>query len=137
MKCSLTFWGEYMYYSEKNFGVRSAVVSTLASPSTSPGLIPGLGIVQDRFACTTRSQGSASATSSARDLKQGCSLRTHVFKIMRGLKRTCMSKQKSWGLETDRLCWHAQTPRRRNVAAYRQAIENGHIRISSSAQGYR
>ena len=29
------------------YGVRSVVVSTQASPSTSPGSIPGLGIVQD------------------------------------------------------------------------------------------
>ena len=75
--------------------------------------------------------------SSARDVKQGCSLRTHAFKIMRRLKRTWMTKRKSRGPETNRSCRHAQTPRRRNVAAYGRAIENGHIRISSSAQGDR
>ena len=46
-----------------------------------------------------------------------------------------MTKQKSRGPETDRWCQHAQTPRKRNVAAYGQAIGNGHVRIPSSAQG--
>ena len=62
-----------------------------------------------------------SATSSARDVKQGCRLCTHAFKIMHGRKRTWMTKRKSRGPETDRWCRHAQTPRKRNVAAYGRA----------------
>ena len=46
----------------------------------------------------------------AREVKQGCSLRTYAFKIMRGLKRTWMTKQKSRGPETVRSRRHAQTP---------------------------
>merc|ERR1712105_144280 len=40
------------------------------------------------------------------------------IKIMHRGKRTWMTKQKSKGPETDRLCWHAQTPRRPIAAAY-------------------
>ena len=58
---------------------------------------------------------------SARGVKQGCRLCTHAFKIMHGRKRTWMTKRKSRGPETDRSCRHAQTPRRRNVAAYGRA----------------
>merc|ERR1711954_361554 len=43
-----------------------------------------------------------SATSSARDAKQGCRLCTHAFKFMHGRKRTWMTKRKSRGPETDR-----------------------------------
>ena len=59
---------------------------------------------------------------SARGVKQGCRLCTHAFKIMHGRKRTWMTKRKSRDPETDRWCWHAQTPKRRNVAAYGRAI---------------
>ena len=38
----------------------------------------------------------------AHNVKQGCSLRTHAFKNMRGLKRTWMTKRKSRGPETGR-----------------------------------
>ena len=62
-----------------------------------------------------------SATSVGCDIKPRSSLCTHAFKFMHGLKRTWMTKQKSRGPETDRLCRHAKTPHRRNVAAYRQA----------------
>ena len=45
-----------------------------------------------------------------------------------------MTEQKSSGPETDRWCWHAQMPPNQNVAAYGQAIRNGHVRIPSWAQ---
>ena len=48
-----------------------------------------------------------------------------------------MTEQKSRGPETDRWCRHAQTPRKRNVAAYGRAIGNVHVRIPSKAQGER
>ena len=44
--------------------------------------------------------------SSARDIKQGRSLRTHAFKNMRRLKRTWMTKRKSRGPETYRYGRH-------------------------------
>ena len=56
---------------------------------------------------------------------------------MHGRKRTWMTKRKSRGPETDRWYRHAQTPRKRNVAAYGRAIGNVHVRIPSKAQGER
>ena len=81
----------------KTWGVRSVVVSTRRSHATGSGSIPGPGMFR-----RDRVYYSCSATSSARDVKQGCSLRTHAFKIMRGLKRTWMTKRKSRGPETYR-----------------------------------
>ena len=46
-----------------------------------------------------------------------------------------MTKRKSRGPETDRWCRNAQTPQKRNAAAYGWAIGNGHVRIPSKAQG--
>ena len=58
-----------------------------------------------------------SATSSARDVKQGCRLCTHAFQIMHRRKRSWMTKGKSRGPEIDR-----QQPTNRQ-------IKNGRIRI--------
>ena len=84
-----------------NRGGYSVVVSTLRSHATGSGSIPGPGMFR-----RDRVYYSCSATSSARDVKQGCSLRTHAFKIMRGLKRTWMTKRKSRGPETYRYGRH-------------------------------
>ena len=53
-----------------------------------------------RFRCHQPTWSQGNVPSSARDVKQGCSLRTHAFKTMRGLKRTWMTKQKFRGPET-------------------------------------
>ena len=59
------------------------MVSTLDSPHNYPGSIPGSGMCSvDIWVYYS----SGSAPSSARDVKQGCSLHTHTFKNMRGLK---------------------------------------------------
>ena len=62
-----------------------------------PGSNPGPGTVP---ACILVYYSCGGAPSSARDVKQGCSLRTHAFKNMRGLKRTWMTKL-SLGVQTD------------------------------------
>jgi len=46
-----------------------------------------------------------------------------------------MTMRNSRGPETDRCSQHAQTPPKRNVAAYGRAIGNGHTRIPSLTQG--
>ena len=74
------------------------MVSTLDSPCNDPGSIPGPGgaaWIWVYYPC-------GSATSSARDVKQGCRLCAHAFKIMHGRKRTWMTKRKSRGPETNR-----------------------------------
>ena len=61
-------------------GSRSLTVSPLGSPCNDPGSIPGPGgaaWIWVYYPC-------GSATSSARDVKQGCRLCTHAFKIMHG-----------------------------------------------------
>ena len=59
------------------------MVNTLDSPYNDPGLIPvsGGAVGMDVLPC-------GSTTSSARNVKQGCRLCTHVFKIMHGRLRT-------------------------------------------------
>ena len=56
------------------------MVSTLDSPHNDPGSIPGSGGAVGIWVYYL----SGSATSSARDVKQGCRLCTHAFKIMHG-----------------------------------------------------
>ena len=61
-------------------GSGGVMVSTLDSPCNDPGSIPGPGgaaWIWVYYPC-------GSATSSARDVKQGCRLCTHAFKIMHG-----------------------------------------------------
>ena len=59
------------------------MVNTLDSPYNDPGLIPvsGGAVGMDVLPC-------GSTTSSTRNVKQGCRLCTHVFKIMHGRLRT-------------------------------------------------
>ena len=61
-------------------GSRGVMVNTRDSPCNDPGSIPGPGgaaWIWVYYPC-------GSATSSARDVKQGCRLCTHAFKIMHG-----------------------------------------------------
>ena len=66
-----------LFFMSESHGV---VVSTVDSPHNDPGSIPGSGGavgIWVYYPC-------GSATSSARDVKQGCRLCTHAFKIMHG-----------------------------------------------------
>ena len=100
-----------------NSGSRGVVVSIGDSPYNDPGSIPGSGGAVGIWVCYP----CGSATSFGWDVKPRSGLRAHAFKNMRGPKRTWMTKRKSRGPETYRWCRHAQTPWKRNVAAYGRA----------------
>ena len=100
-----------------NIESHGVVVSTGDSPYNDPGSIPGSGGAVGIWVCYP----CGSATSFGWDVKPRSGLRAHAFKIMRGPKRTWMTKRKSRGPETYRWCRHAQTPWKRNVAAYGRA----------------
>ena len=71
---SVEITGDMLNYSESH----GVMVSTQDSPHNDPGSIPSLGGavgIWVYYPC-------GSATSSARDVKQGCRLCTHAFKIM-------------------------------------------------------
>ena len=98
-------------------GSRGVMVSTGDSPYNDPGSIPGSGGAVGIWVCYP----CGSAASFGWDVKPRSGLRAHAFKFMRGPKRTWMTKRKSRGPETYRWCRHAQTPWKRNMAAYGRA----------------
>ena len=78
------------------------VVSTVDSSHNDPGSIPGSGGavgIWMYYSC-------GSAASFRWDVKPRSGLRAHAFKIMRGPKRTWMTKRKSRGPETYRYGRH-------------------------------
>ena len=62
-----------------------------------------------RFLCVFFHTPDLFFNSTSRDVRQGCNLCTHAFKIMRILKRTWTAKQKCLTKEKESLCRHAQT----------------------------
>ena len=79
-------------------GSRGVMVNTLDSFCNDSGSIPSSGSAKRIWLY----HPCSSAMSSARDVKQGCRLCTHAFKIMHGCLRTWMTKRKSRGRETYR-----------------------------------
>ena len=78
------------------------MVSTVDSPHNDSGSIPGSGGavgIWVYYPC-------GSAASFGWDVKPRSGLRAHAFKIMRGPKRTWMTKRKSRGPETYRYGRH-------------------------------
>ena len=78
------------------------MVSTWDSPCNDPGSIPGSGGAAWIWACYP----CGSAATARWDVKPRSGICMHAFKIMRGPKRTWMTKRKSKGPETYRYGRH-------------------------------